>query len=841
MVWSLQSTLSSGEISPGLFGNSASPIYLGGMREFQNGFITRQGGARKRWGTRFLQSTQGDLPAKLRAFRYSTPVGTGANTVADYIIEITSAAIRAFKLSDESVFTITSSVPYADADIPKLQIATIPNLMVISHENFEPRLIKDPLNSLDTIDAQDFGPQFGLEQHTITLQRTGIPLGGSKFKYEASDALFISTDKDVIFQIQGGWVRVIDFTGPTEAVVEELEIAPQQTDTETSNVFLGTPFRARAVGPTTEWDGPWIRQSDESINMTASASYSAGDTIVITATAPAFTVDDVGELIDFDAAGGNRSTRIGLIVGFGSTTAVTILVLRGIGTTSTGTDHAMLLYSTRDSPNKGTMAPDALTGSGVTLTAAENVFNAAMVAGTERFPVFYLHGGSIRLTSITGPTIAEGTVLTDFTSLQPTTRWGQSWGPYVGFPRAVTFFQDRLVFGGLLRFPSSLAASRTGRHENFRPGALADDGLLLKLSAGDGSRISWVRQAGDDLMIGTEVDEFRVEGLPLATESLKVSVQSSYGSSPVQPIRLGTKLLFVDREGRSLRDMEFRFESNRYESDDLTDLADHLFQDSTIRELAYFKRGEQLVMVVMEDGTLRVLTNKRRTGILGWSPWLTGAITDGVGAGKYLSATEAPDATEDRIWFVVERVINGVTKRYIEIFEPNNLEMDSVKEQTGQTSRTVTGLTHLALQTAEVMQDDIHVGSFPVSAAGEILLDSAPTDKVAVGLRVAHRNRPNHIAVTPRDEDGSVYGRIKEIKAAAVFIRDSFGGEIEGFQAARIPLDQNVTLATEVFTGWIEVRTINLFGTDPTILITHDTPHTFEVLAVNTSTEIRGD
>ena len=82
-----------------------------------------------------------------------------------------------------------------------------------------------------------------------------------------------------------------------------------------------------------------------------------------------------------------------------------------------------------------------------TLTAAAGVFDTAMDGGTERFPVFYLHGGAVRLTSFTNSTTAVCSAVQDLSSTQTTARWGQSWGPFVGFPRSCTFHQNRLVLG----------------------------------------------------------------------------------------------------------------------------------------------------------------------------------------------------------------------------------------------------------------------------------------------------------------------------------------------------------------------------------------------------------
>ena len=99
---------------------------------------------------------------------------------------------------------------------------------------------------------------------------------------------------------------------------------------------------------------------------------------------------------------------------------------------------------------------------------------------------------------------------------------------------------------------------------------------------------------------------------------------------------------------------------------------------------AYQQEPETILWSVRKDGVLLSLTFLPSQEISGWARHTT--------AGEYRSVGVIPstDATSDTLWAIVKRTIGGVTKRYVEYFDPA-IAIDSVLSYDGtQTAATVT-------------------------------------------------------------------------------------------------------------------------------------------------------
>ena len=100
-----------------------------------------------------------------------------------------------------------------------------------------------------------------------------------------------------------------------------------------------------------------------------------------------------------------------------------------------------------------TMQPSATTGA-ITITASSAYFVSTMApTGTEPGALISItHVGTrgvARITSFTSSTQVNATVLIAFGATTAQTTWREgAWSTYRGFPRSVTFFEQRLYFGG---------------------------------------------------------------------------------------------------------------------------------------------------------------------------------------------------------------------------------------------------------------------------------------------------------------------------------------------------------------------------------------------------------
>ena len=73
---------------------------------------------------------------------------------------------------------------------------------------------------------------------------------------------------------------------------------------------------------------------------------------------------------------------------------------------------------------------------------------------------------------------------------------------------------------------------------------------------------------------------------------------------------------------------------------------------------------------------------------------------------KVKSVTSISEATENQVWVIVERIINGATVKYVEYLD-STLNQDSALSGTVTgSSTTVTSLDHLEGETVQVLIDD---------------------------------------------------------------------------------------------------------------------------------------
>jgi hypothetical protein len=116
--------------------------------------------------------------------------------------------------------------------------------------------------------------------------------------------------------------------------------------------------------------------------------------------------------------------------------------------------------------------------------------------------------------------------------------------------------------------------------------------------------------------------------------------------------------LYVQARGTIIRDYGFDYQIDGYRGNDLTIFSTHLFDGYTVRDWAYQKTPNSIVWVVRSDGTLLGLTYVKEHQLIAWHRHDTD--------GTFEQVCAIPEGVEDSLYAVVERTINGSTKRYIE-------------------------------------------------------------------------------------------------------------------------------------------------------------------------------
>jgi hypothetical protein len=256
------------------------------------------------------------------------------------------------------------------------------------------------------------------------------------------------------------------------------------------------------------------------------------------------------------------------------------------------------------------------------------------------------------------------------------------WSDTTGYPAAVTFHQNRLCFAGPTEYPQRIDMSVSSDFENFAPtdpdGTVADDlAVSTSLSADNVNSILWLSDEEKGLAVGTIGGEWIVRpndnGGVLTPSNIQGARSSSFGSANITPVRVGRAIIFVQRALKKLREMSYVFEDDGFRAPDMTLVAEHITKTGVV-EMAYQSEPQSVVWMCLTDGTLVGLSYERDQKIIGFHRHVVGGVSDAFGATQAkvesVAVIPTPDGGADELYVIVNRYINGGTKRYIEYLKP---------------------------------------------------------------------------------------------------------------------------------------------------------------------------
>ncbi len=234
------------------------------------------------------------------------------------------------------------------------------------------------------------------------------------------------------------------------------------------------------------------------------------------------------------------------------------------------------------------------------------------------------------------------------------------------FPRAVALWRSRLWFGGTDAGPNQFWATRVDDFENLDPGTGLDNQAINGVIAG--GRINVIRSlAGLDkqLFVGTYGSEMFIRGDTagkVASATVNITPATSHGVARLVPVKAAGFLLFLQRSQRKIRQLTYDFSTDAFVAPDLLLLADHLATKQLI-DLSYAEDPDPIIWAVSDSGELLGATFLPSHKVLGWHRHITQGTVEAV------TVIPHPDGNRDQVWVIVRRTINGVAKRFVEVFE----------------------------------------------------------------------------------------------------------------------------------------------------------------------------
>ena len=483
-------------------------------------------------------------------------------------------------------------------------------------------------------------------------------------------------------------------------------------------------------------------------------------------------------------------------------------------------------------------------GTGRTLTASSSLWVSTDVGRLVRF-----RDGYGKITGYTSATVITWEILEDTGSGSSSTDWSLgAFSDTTGHPKCVSFFEQRLVFAGTTNQPQTLFFSRSGDYENFndnRGGTISDSSAMIYTIASNQVNAITSIKATRTLIVMTTGGEFTVTSGatedPITPTNLNIRKQSSYGSAGVDALSIGNTTVFLQRAKRKIRELAYNFDTDGYIAPDLTILSENI-SESGIVQMDYQQEPYSIVWCVRDDGSLVAMTYNRLQDVVAWHKHEFG----GTNAKCKSVAVIDIDTTEDQVWCIIERTINGSTKQYIEYLTPNDFNssltefhyVDSGLSYSGSSTTTLTGLDHLEGETVKII---LNGATHPdrVVSSGQISLDRATT-KAKVGLGYVSTLQTMRL---DEGQGGTDQTKTKRIYDVTVRFFETVGAKVGPdennlddipFRDSSHAVDQPVPL----FTGDKETEFPSDYGTDGFVLIKQEQALPMTILAVYARLEL---
>lgn len=363
-------------------------------------------------------------------------------------------------------------------------------------------------------------------------------------------------------------------------------------------------------------------------------------------------------------------------------------------------------------------------------------------------------------------------------------RWSEgAWSNYRGWPKCVTFYEDRLIFGNTDTQPYTIWGSEADNYLSFNPGYSLDTDAFNYTINEARNEISFLNNHRV-LEIGTEGAVFVArgggDGDSITPTNILITRERGVGAERQQPASVDGSTVYVQRGRKNVR--EFRY--GTLEENDLgfevSATSRHITGLGTNR-LEYQSTPEQRIWTYTDDGQLVTSLFSRSMEVIAWNRHDV--------SGDVIATCVIPseDGDTDTVWMIVERVINGFLVRYIEILtDDSGVYLDSHVTKTYGTPETdIDDLDYLFGATVHVVADGGYVGTkevglYDVSKVGFKLDEPAST--VIVGFYKS-------MIVDPQDvEAGSSNGvsltkKKKVNDVGVVLVKTGPGAEV-GMQPA---------------------------------------------------------
>jgi len=209
----------------------------------------------------------------------------------------------------------------------------------------------------------------------------------------------------------------------------------------------------------------------------------------------------------------------------------------------------------------------------------------------------------------------------------PTDQWDeQSFSAVRGYPAAIVFHENRLVFGGTIQEPDTLWFSRIGEYFDFNFGtALDNQAFNLVAATGDVNEIRYL-VSNRDLQIFTDASELYVPAFlnqSITPTNAQIRKQTPYGTIFATPASIDGATMFIQTGGNVAREYLYTDSEDAYTSTAVSTIASHLLENPIDLDVVHgaFEEAESYAVLVNKTGDMAVFGSNRAEKRAGWTRW----------------------------------------------------------------------------------------------------------------------------------------------------------------------------------------------------------------------------
>tara|TARA_R100000664_G_scaffold1959_1_gene5024 strand:+ start:1105 stop:3855 length:2751 start_codon:yes stop_codon:yes gene_type:complete len=583
-VSQIKTNWTAGELSKDLFGRVDITKYQNGAETLENFIVQPHGGITRRPGTRFVKEVKtSSAKTRLIPFEFSTTQA--------YCIEFGNLYVRFYK-DNGSILEANKTISGATQANPCVVTAT-------SHgySNGDEIYISSIVGMTELN-----GKYYKIKNKTTnTFELTDI------------DDTNINSSAFTAYGSAGTAARVYTVT-TTYATADLFDLQFAQSadvlyiahPSYTPRKLTRTGHTSWTISDITFTDGPY---QDENITTTTlTPSHASGSSRTITASA----VDGI------NGGDGFQTTDVGRIISIGHQAAewaASTSYSVGDVKRNSGNVYECIKAGTSD----GSGGPS---GEGDEIVDNSCTWKFLRDGG--------IQWGYATVTARTNTTVVTVTVNETFGGTSGETKWRLgAWCDTTGFPAAVAFYEQRLFWAGSTEQPQTLWGSKSGDYENHTPGTLDDDPTIYTLATDQVNVIKWL-SPGKVMAIGTVGGEFIISGSTtadaLTPTNVRVVREGTRGSASHTPIRIDNVVIFIQRQKRKIREFAYLFDSDSYQSPDLTILSNQVTKGG-VTEIAYQQEPSTVIWGVKADGQLIGMTYLRDQQVVAWHRHKLGGVS----------------------------------------------------------------------------------------------------------------------------------------------------------------------------------------------------------------------